>query len=82
MLITAIVLSLVALTVLALVVSRAGAARHQEELNSHEQVKPDPKLDRPADAGAEATGVASAGEPAIERSSRDASGTEHDDTRG
>lgn len=69
----------VLLTVVTLVVSRAGARRHQDTLNDHqsapaggdaryeEQGRPDqPKADRPAGPDAEATGVRDAGATSVD----------------
>ena len=72
----------VVLTAVVVAVSRAGASRHQEDLNDHgsttatptprsdgEPARPEePKTDRPAGPDAEAMGVAEAGEPSVDPS--------------
>lgn len=77
-LVTAIVA--VVLTAVVIAVARAGASRHQEDLNEHgatvatptprgsgEPARPaQPKSDRPAGPDAEAMGVAEAGEPSVD----------------
>lgn len=61
MVLTLVLVAAVVLTILTIVVSRMGATVHQEELNSHGE-PPEPKMDRPADASAEAMGVEAPGE--------------------
>ncbi len=72
----------VVLTAVVVAVSRAGASRHQEDLNDHgattatptprgsgEPARPEePKTDRPAGPDAEAMGVAEAGQPSVDPS--------------
>lgn len=71
----------VLLTVVTLLVSRAGGRKHQETLNEHadapatdeardeEHGHPEqPKSDRPAGPGAEAMGVAEPGDPSVDPS--------------
>jgi hypothetical protein len=73
------VAAVVLLTVVTLVVARAGARRHQDTLNEHqsapaggdarhvEQGRPDqPKADRPAGPDAEAMGVRDAGATSVD----------------
>lgn len=72
----------VLLTVVTLLVSRAGGSKHQDTLNTHEgaaatgEARADdhgrpaqPKSDRPAGPDAEAMGVADAGDPSVDPSS-------------
>ena len=69
----------VLLTVVTLLVSRAGGRKHQETLNEHDGApatgdagaeehghREQPKSDRPAGPGAEAMGVADAGDPSVD----------------
>lgn len=69
----------VLLTVVTLLVSRAGGRKHQERLNDHQgapaggdaraddEGRPaQPKADRPAGPDAEAMGVADAGDPSVD----------------
>ena len=71
--------AVVLLTVVTLLVSRAGGRKHQETLNRHqdapaggdarhiEEGRPEqPKADRPAGPDAEAMGVADAGDPSVD----------------
>lgn len=71
--------AVVLLTVVTLLVSRAGGSKHQEALNDHEDAdatgharhedhgRPEqPKSDRPAGPDAEAMGVADAGDPSVD----------------
>lgn len=71
--------AVVLLTVVTLIVARAGARRHQDTLNEHrsapaggdardeEQGRPEqPKADRPAGPDAEATGVRDAGATSVD----------------
>ncbi len=68
----------VLLTVVTLLVARAGGRKHQEDLSGHgssvadsdERGRPaQPKSDRPAGPDAEAMGVSDAGQPSIDPTS-------------
>jgi hypothetical protein len=69
--------AVVLLTVVTLLVSRAGGRNHQESLNEHAGAGPiaghddegrpaQPKADRPAGPDAEAMGVSDAGTPSVD----------------
>lgn len=64
-----VIVAIVVLTLLTLLLSRMGASKHPEELNSHAARPEDPgtdaKADRPAGPGAEPTGVRRSGEPGL-----------------
>lgn len=61
------ILVLLVLTLGTLIVSRVGASRHQEDLNTgRDGGPPSHKVDRPADAGAEPMGVDGPGQPNID----------------
>ena len=69
--------AVVLLTVVMLLVSRAGGRKHQEDLSTHRSTPADtdgddegrpaqPKSDRPAGPDAEPMGVAGAGDPSVD----------------
>lgn len=61
-----VVIAVIALVVVALLISRAGASRHQESLNTHDgDPEGEPRRDRPAGPGAEAMGVDGPGQPGL-----------------
>lgn len=53
--------------VVVLIISRAGASRHQESLNTHDgDPEGEPRRDRPAGPGAESMGVDGPGQPGLD----------------